>query len=309
MTSERSHAGWWLTVPAMVPLAAFALGPMGYAVYLSLHAPARSGGGFVGLEHYREALQSEVFRDAAANTVYYAAGVVPLSLAFGLLFALMLYRLRFLQGLLRTVFFLPYVTALVAAAMVWRALLEPQRGPANVLFDWFGLPAQQWLLEPRGVLHLISNGTIAADVGPSLALCCVIAFDVWRMTGFATVLFLAGLASVSREQEESARLDGAGPARVGWHVHVPAVRPIAAFIAVVGVIQSFQAFSSLYALTGNGRGPLNTTQNLTVHIFSSFYEFQRAEYGAAVAVLLTAAIMALTLAQWRLLVRRSDAGA
>jgi multiple sugar transport system permease protein len=313
MPDTRSRAadrmGWAFLGPALAVLGVFALGPMGYAVYLSVQGAPGSGGGFAGLTHYREALGSEVFWGSVEHTVYYALGVVPGSMALGLLFALGLYRVRWVQGILRTVFFLPYVTALVAAAMVWRAMLEPQQGPANAALGWLGIPAQGWLLEPRGVLHLLTGGAVDAAAGPSLALCSVIAFDVWRMTGFTTVLFLAGLAAVSRELEEAARLDGARGWRVSWHVRIPALRPIAVFVAVVGAIQSFQAFSSFYALTGTGRGPLNSTQNVTVHIFSSFYEFQRMEYGAAVAVLLSGAVMLFTWAQWRMLSRRAMGGA
>lgn len=156
-------------------------------------------------------------------------------------------------------------------------------------------------VEPRGILHIVSNGAIAADAGPSLALCCVILFEVWRSTGFMVVVFLAGLASIPRELEDAARIDGAGSLRVTTGITLPMLSPTIFFLSVVGVIGSFQAFSGIYALTGNGRGPLDTTQNLTVYIFANFYEYGRMEYGAAVAVLLALAIMGLTAIQWRVI--------
>ena len=232
-------------------------------------------------------------------TLRYAVGTVPVTIGISLAIALALFRVKWFASILRTAFFVPYVTSTVAAAMVWRAIFEPRGGLATSLFAWLGLPAQTWLREPRGVLHLISGGAIAADVGPSLALVCVIAFAVWRYCGFMIVVLLAGLANVPREYEEAARIDGASAWRVARHVTLPMLSPTLFFLAVIGGIGALQAFSDIFAMTGDGRGPLDTTQSLTVYLFSNFYDARKFEYGAAVAVLLAAGIVALTALQWR----------
>jgi ABC-type sugar transport system permease subunit len=296
--------GYLFVLPALVILGVFGLYPLVYAVYLSVSARREDGGGFAGAQHYADAFANDGFRNSVKVTLWYAVGTVPLTIVLSLLLGLALFRVRRVAGILRTAFFLPYVTSVVAAAMVWRELFEPSSGLVNAVFELAGLPEQTWLLEPRGVLNLITNGAIAPDVGPSLALVCVIVFEIWRSCGFMIVLVLAGLAAVPRELEEAARIDGAGAWRVVRHVTLPMLTPTLFFLSVIGTLHALQAFSDIYAMTGDGRGPLNTTQNLPVYIFTNFYEAGRIEYGSAVAVLLAAGILVLTALQFGVLGRR-----
>jgi len=297
-----------LLLPAAMLLGVFGFFPILYAVYLSLYDLYYGTGPFVGVSNYARALTSRDFWGAFAVTSYYVIGTIPVSLALAFAIALMLYRLPWGRSVFRTVYFLPYVTSAVAAAMVWWFIFHPQSGLANALLRGLGLPTQRWLLEPRGVLHILSGGWFSADTGPSLALACVMAFDIWHGLGFMVVVFLAGLTAIPRELEEAAMIDGAGPLARARHVIVPLLSPTLFFLTIVSVIKSFQAFNSFYALTGNGRGPGNTTQNLTVLIYSTFYEYGRWGYGAAVATLLCTAIIALTLVQWRWFGRRVHYG-
>jgi len=135
-------------------------------------------------------------------------------------------------------------------------------------------------------------------------LCGVMLFEIWHGSGFMIVIFLAGLSAIPRELEEAARIDGAGPFQVVRKVTLPLLSPTIFFLAIVSVIKSFQAFNSVFALTGDGHGPLDTTQNVTVYIYSQFYEFHRWGYGTAVAALLCLAIMTLTVVQWRFVGRK-----
>ncbi len=299
-----SLQGILFVLPAIAVLGLFGVYPLVYAGMLSVSAAPRDGGGFVALANYADALRTKAFWDSARVTLWYAIGAVPVTLALSILIGLALFRVKRLVGILRTAFFLPYVTSVVAAAMVWRELFEPRSGLVNAVFDLIGLPAQTWLLEPRGVLHLISNGTIAPDVGPSLALVCVIVFEVWRSIGFMVVVVLAGLAGVPREYEEAARIDGASRWRIARYVTLPLLTPTLFFLAVIGSLHALQAFSDIFAMTGDGRGPLSTTQNLPVYIFTNFYEAGRIEYGAAVAVLLAGGIVLLTALQFGVFGRR-----
>ena len=277
MKSNRNHrdttAAMALLAPSLGILGVFGLFPLGYAIFLSLHRDSPSGANFIGSEHYQTALGNEDFWNSAAVTLYYALGTVPIGIALGLAVALMLHRIHRFQRLLQTAYFLPYITSMVAAAMIWRVMLEPSHGVFTSLFEALGLPGQTWLLEPRGILHLLSSGHIPVDVGPSLALCCIIAFEIWHALGFAVVLLLAGLAAIPSDYREAARLDGAGSWATFRHITLPLLSPTLFFLTIVGTIGAFQAFSSFYALTGNGRGPLDTTQNLTVYIFANFYEY------------------------------------
>lgn len=288
----------FLLAPALIVIGAFSLSPLVSAFFMSLYDGKHGGGHFVGLNNYVEALGRDDFRRSFLVTFYYALGTVPATIILGFLIAYALHGILLGRGLLRTIYFLPYVTSAAAAAMVWRALLNPQGGVLNVLLAQFGMPAQQWLLEPRGVLHIVSGGAFPADFGPSLALCCIILFDIWHGCGFAVVLFLAGLSSMPREYLEAARVDGAGTWATLRHVVLPLLSPTVLFLSTVGLIKSFQAFNSFYALT-QGNSALGTTENLIMHIYANFYEYGYWGYGAAAATLLSAAILLLTAIQWR----------
>ena len=293
-----------LVGPALVLVGVFGIAPMAYALYLSLFRLRGQEEAFVGLANYAEAMGSAPFWDSVLVTVYYVLGTVPAGLVLSFLAATVLFRLTRLRNVFRTVYFLPFVTSVVAAATVWRVLLEPTSGVASQWMELAGLPAQTWLLEPRGILHLLSDGRIPPKIGPSLALCCVMLFEVWRSSGFMIVVFLAGLSAMPRELEEAARLDGAGWYRTVRHVTLPMLSPTLFFLTTISVIGAFQAFSGIYALTGNGRGPLDTTQNLTVYLYTNFYEFGRLGYGSAIAVILCLALVVLTLVQWRVVRNR-----
>lgn len=295
-----------LLAPALILLGVFGVAPLFYAGYLSLYRIRDGQALFVGLGHYIDALSSSVFWDSFLVTIYHALGVVPATMAISFLIARGLSNITALRSALRTFYFLPYITSIVAAAMVWRTLVRPDLGVLNHALGLLGLSPQQWLLEPRGILHLLSDGYIAPDIGPSLALCVVILFEIWHNSGFMIVVMLAGLSAMPRELEDAARVDGAGSIRVLLHVVLPSLSPILFFLGVVGAIGSFQAFNSFYALTGNGRGPLDTTQNMTIHIYTSFYEQSRWGYGAAVAILLCVFTVGLTALQWRVLGRKAS---
>lgn len=288
-----------LLLPGLLVLTVFGFAPLLYAFYISLFDTR--GGTFAGHGNYIRAWHDPEFWGSIRVTVYYALGTIPTTLALSFGIAWLLYRLGRGRGFFRTVYFLPYVTSAVAAATVWRVLLRPNAGFANAMLETVGLHGQLWLIEQRGVLHLLTNGWIAADVGPSMALCCIIAFDIWHASGFAIVIFLAGLTAIPRELEEAAIVDGARPWHVLTQVVLPLLSPTVFFLTIVSAIKSFQAFNSFYALTNTARSA--DTQNLVIYIYAQLYENQNYGYGATVAVCLCAAIVVLTLVQWRYLGR------
>ncbi|MFO7973759.1 MAG: sugar ABC transporter permease [Candidatus Hydrogenedentota bacterium] len=293
-----------LLSPVFVILGTFGIAPLFYAVYLSLFEFRPSGRLFIGLGNYLGALTEPDFWRSALVTIYYVVGTIPITMVISFLIASLLYRIGRGRGLFRTVYFLPYITAVVAAATVWASLLHPQDGPMNELLTLLGFEPQAWLLESRGVLWVITKGWIGPNVGPSLALFCIMLFEIWHSSGFMIVIFLAGLTTIPRDLEEAARIDGAGWWQSTRAVTIPILSPTIFFLLVVSTIKAFQAFNSFYAMTGDGQGPQNTTQNLTVYIYANFYKAGRIGYGAAVATLLAIGIVVMTVLQWRIAGRR-----
>jgi len=294
-----------LLMPAMTVMGIFGLVPLLSGFYMSLFGGALGEDQFVGGANYLHALQDAGFWNSLRVTLYYVLGTIPASLLGSFLVAYGLHRIVRGRGLLRTVYFLPYVTSAVAAAMVWRALFMTPDGPANLVLDILGLPPQRWILESKGILHLCSGGWIAPDTGPSLALCCVMAFDIWHGSGFMIVVFLAGLTAIPRELEEAARMDGAGSLRVIRHVVLPLLSPTILFLAIVSTIKAFQAFNSFYALTQQPDQPLfESATNAVLYIYGQLYRWNDYGYGAAISMLLMALIILVTALQWRFAGRR-----
>ena len=300
---REAATAYALLLPSLIMLGVFGVGPLVYAVVLSLYDSRRGVGPYVRFGNYEHAFHNPEFWNSVSVTAWYAFITVPLTIVVSFLVAEALFRVGRARGFFRTAYFLPYVTSTVAAAMVWRLFFQPRYGLANSLLAAVGAEPNAWLLEPRGLLYHLSEGRIAPEVGPSMALVCVMMFDIWHSSGFMIVVMLAGLAAIPRELEDAARIDGARWMRRTRHVVIPLLSPTLFFLGVIGLIQAFQAFNSFYALTGNGRGPGNSTQSLTVYVYGSF-EYGRWGYGSAVATLLAAAIVILTVVQWRVVGRR-----
>ena len=302
-------AAYGLLLPATLILAVFHLFPIVYAVWISTRRWRLVDRGSAGLDNYREALTNGDTWRALANTVYFTLGTVPVELALALVIAYLLFqKVRFLS-VLRTLYFLPYVTSTVAAAAVWAWMFDSRNGVFNSVLGWFGLGPLRWLQEPRGVLDLL-----AAQLslpwpgwagGPSLALVAIMLMTIWHYLGFQIVVFLVGLGGIPRELYEAARVDGAGPAALFFRITLPLLAPTILFVAVIATIGSFQSFNQIYQMSSRANvgsrpgGPLHTTETLVILILNEF-QSSRLGYGSAVAMLLFVIILALTLLQLRL---------
>lgn len=305
----RSLGAYGYLVPAGALLLAFHIYPLFYGGYVSLYRWGLTKQAFVGLANYAGVLHDEEFWRSLLITAYYVIGVVPAELVLGFLIAVLLSRRIRGRAAYRLVYFLPYVTSMVALGLVWSWIFNANFGLLNSVLQLLHLPPQRWLLEPRGLLTFLRGGTgfSAWDGGPSLALACVTVVTIWYYTGFHVVVYLAGLTAIPPEIHEAARLDGATGWRLLRHVTIPLVSPTTFFLAVIATIGAFQSFSIVYTLTGGGGeagSPLGTTKVVTLFIFNTFYNEFRVGYATAAAFVLFTILLALTLAQMRLGSRR-----
>lgn len=236
-------------------------------------------------------------------TVYYSLGTVPFQLAFGMLLAILLFQKLRGSELFRMLYFLPYVTPVVAGAAVYRQLFSTRlQSPANQILKLLGLPGQQWLREPTGVFELLGKG-IGIDIplwlaGPSLALVVIMLFTIWTYAGYDAVIYLAGLGNIDAELIEAAEIDGASNWQVFRHVIFPLLSPTTYFLSLIAVIGTFKAFTQIWVMTvapGGGSTALGTTDTLSVVIFREFYGKLRYGYASALAFVLFAVILGLTL--------------
>ncbi|HEY0699431.1 MAG TPA: sugar ABC transporter permease, partial [Micromonospora sp.] len=176
--------------------------------------------------------------------------------------------------------YLPVVTSIVAVAVVWRFLLEPESGIVNTLLGYVGVDGPNWL----------------NDTGTALPSLIVMA--AWRNMGFLMVVFLAGLQAIPRELYEAAAIDGGGAWSRFRHVTLPLMRPTLLFGGVVTGIGYLQFFEEPFVMTKGG--PLDSTLSVAFYIYNQF-GFGNYSYAAAISYVLLAAIVVLTVAQFRLL--------
>lgn len=290
--NREARAGWAFSAPVLACIALFFVGPALAALPLSLTdfdiyaLGDRRNLRFVGLESYAELLRRPLFWRALGNTVLLAAVGAPLALAASLGTALLLHSatVRW-KPIWRAALFAPYVTSLVATAVVWRYLFNTRDGLINAGLTAVGLPAVDWLNDPRSALPAI------------------LIFVVWKVFGYNMVLFTAALSTVSRELTEAARLDGAGPWLRFRHVTLPAIGPVLLLAGLLSVSGFLQIFDEPYVMTQGG--PAQSTLTVVYFIFSEGFEYWNLGAASAAAVVLFLCIAAVTGVQVQLGRRRA----
>jgi len=264
------------------------LAPAASALVISLHqwnilSPEKP---WVGLANFRELRADPLFWKAAGNTLRYAAAGIPAQIGGGLGIALLLQRVRRLRDLLRALYFVPFVTPIVAASWVWQWMYSPQFGPLTRIFDALGLPAPAFLRTPGQALYAIT------------------AMVVWEFLGFQVVIFLAGLEAIPRVYYEAAAVDGAGGMGLFRHITVPLLNPTLVFSVVYGTIVYLQLFTQVLNMTfGDPGGPLGSTETVVLYVYQQGFQRFRMGQAAAATVVLFGAILAITLVQLRSLSR------
>jgi len=236
-------------------------------------------------------------------TLFYVIGTVPIQLAISLILAYLLFQKIKGKTAFRMIYFLPYVTSLVASSTVWAKLFNPKGGLFNRMLEAVGLPALRWLQEPRGIGVLLFGPDIPSwAAGPSLAQVAVLIFVIWFWIGYDTTIFLAGLGNIPHELYEAARIDGANGWHLFRHITLPLLSPTTFFLTLVAIIGSFKAFAHIFVMTSTASGgavggPIKTNMTAAVFIYDTFYTNVRNGYASAIAFILFAIILAVTLFQ------------
>jgi len=284
---RRCQPGWWFVAPALLVIVVFFAVPVGAGFLLSFTDVDVYAIGdprhvrVVGLANYARLVREPRFWIALRNTAYFVLVGGPLSVAASLGAALLVNaRLARWKAFFRTVFFLPVVTTLVAVAVVWRYLYHPRLGLLNEILDLVGVPPIDWLGDPR------------------FAMPALILLAVWKNFGFNMVVFIAGLQSIPERLYEAALLDGANAWQRFRHVTLRMLAPTMVFVALITMIGYFQLFAEPYVMTQGG--PAESTLSVVLLMYEEGFRWWNVGYGAAVAFVLFAIILSLTLVQLRL---------
>jgi ABC-type sugar transport system permease subunit len=289
---RKDLTGWAFAAPFVILFGVFLALPILASFVLSftsfgvrdLQNPI--GASFVGADNYAKLLSDDKFWKSLGNTVYFVVVGVPLTLGIGLLIASALSRgiTRF-RTAYRVGYYLPVITSIVAIAVIWRFLLNPDIGLINVLLRSIGFNGPDWL------------------ASKTLAMPSIIAMAVWRNLGFAMVVFIAGLQAIPAMLYEAASIDGAGRWAAFRYVTLPMLRPTILFMLVITTIGYLQLFEEPFVMTAGG--PLDATLSVTMYMYQQGFTFFHQGYASAIAYVLFVIVAVIAFLQFRFL--REDA--
>ncbi|MBM7843037.1 carbohydrate ABC transporter permease [Herpetosiphon giganteus] len=290
--AERRHqwrrrlTPYMFLVPALLVFGIFMLYPIVSSLQLSFESQLNPNSGF-SFDNYRRLLGDKVFRKALTNTVFLLLFQVPLQLGLAMVLAVILNNavLKF-RTVFRLIYFLPAITALFAVALIFRLLLNDEKGLVNYVLNGLGIQSVPWL----------SNAWPAKF--------SLITAITWRWTGYNMVIYLASLQSIPDELYEAAELDGAGAWAKFWSITVPMMRPTILLTTVLSTIGTLQIFDEPYLLTRSG--PSNETLSMATLLYRTAFQSAEINYASAIAYVMVLIIAAFSLLQFRLAQRGED---
>jgi multiple sugar transport system permease protein len=239
---------------------------------------------FVGLQNYRDILADEDFREAIGHTLYFVLGSVPATMIIALGLALLLNTQIRGLGLFRTAYYLPVITPLVIAAIIWTWVYNVDYGLANYYLQRLGIIDQP-------VLWLADRTT---------AMPAVIVMNIWKGVGFSMIVYLAGLQAIPNELYEASEVDGAGPWTRFRRITVPLLAPTTFFLLLINTLGATKAFDQIFVMTNGGPpGPGGATTTVTYYIYNAAFRDFRMGYASALAYSLFAMLFVLSFIHFR----------
>lgn len=274
--------GYLYMLPWIIGFVVFTGGPMLISLYLSFtEYRITSDPVWIGLENYKNAFTRDpLFWSSLGRTFYFALVAVPIGLVGSLLLAMLLNQGVKGTSIFRTLFFLPGLTPIVAAALLWTVLLQPETGVINYMLSQVGIEGPKWF------------GSVAWAI-PGLIL-----MTTWRSVGSnRMIIFLAGLQGVPDSLYDAASIDGASAWQKFWHVTLPMISPTMFFNLVLGIIGALQIFAA--ALVATSGGPAYGTWFFALHIYTQAFQYFEMGYGSALAWIFLLVMLVFTYIQFR----------
>lgn len=280
MTPRRiSPYPYWFVLPAAVIFVTLFLVPTVASLWFSLTRWDLTTAQFIGMDNYRQFFKEPFLVQGLVNTLIYAVLTSASKTVCGLLLAVLLTSGILWQGLLRSVVFFPVLVSTIGVGITFQALMHPTKGAINVALAQIGIDGPAWLTDPV------------------LALYSVAFIDLWKGVGLATLIFIAGLAAISPDYYEAARIDGATRTQQFWRVTVPMVRPATVTVITLSLIGGLRSFDIIWATTKGGPGFASDVLASVI-----YKQYQAGFYGLATAgnviLFLLIAIIILPLTWW-----------
>lgn len=285
---SESISGYLFLSPVILWTGIFMVFPLFYIIYLSFFEwnmvdPAKT---FIGFGNYSRLFEDNDFISSVYQTLYFTVGKSLLSIVAALLIALLLNQK--IRGIIviRGFFYSPVVVSMIAAAMIWGYLFDPQIGPLTQMFQAVGLTSPQWLDDPKWAMNSI------------------IIMSVWKNMGYYAVIYLAALQGISHDYYEAASIDGATGMKQFFHVTWPLLMPATMLVVIMTVIHAFQVFAQVYVMTAGG--PLGSTNVIVYYLYEVAFQHFEMGYASAIGFVLFLIMFVITLAQFKLMDKKMD---
>jgi multiple sugar transport system permease protein len=281
MSTQDAVWGYVFLSPWLLGLLLFTGGPIVASLILAfcdwdLITPAK----FIGLGNFIKMFTDARFLNSMYNTFYYTLFSVPLGIIGSIAIALLMNQKWRSVRLLRTIYYLPSVTAGVASAIIWMWLLNPDFGLVNYGLSILGIQGPKWM---------------ADEVWAKPA---IIIMSLWGVGG-NMIIYLAGLQGIPRQLYEAAEIDGAGMFQKFQYVTLPMLTPVIFFNLIMSIVASFQIFTQVYVMTGGQGGPADSTLVMVLYIYQQAFKFHNMGYASAIAWVLFIIILVFTLLQFK----------
>lgn len=256
-------------------------GSIRMSFYTNWNLFTQTGTGF-GLANYVRVWNDGQFQLALSNTLAYTFWVVPVSIAISLVIAVLLSNKMRGMKIFESIFFLPYITNIIAIGLAFRFIFHSRIGAITGVLALFGMDPIGWLNDPE------------------LALITLIIFGVWGGLAFKIVIFMAGLQNIDPQYYQAAKIDGAGRVKTFLRISLPLLAPIVAYITVISLIGSIKVYVEIIGLFGGGAagaGPANSALSIVYYVYQKFYQEQQYTLAAAASVMMFGFILVITFVQ------------
>ena len=277
--AQTRKFGWLMLTPTMLVMLILTTYPLIFTFIYSFtdynYLKGPSSVKFVGLKNYIQIFQNTYFRQGVCNTVKFTIFAVLLEMVLGLLLAVFINSLKKGQKTLRTLILLPYLLPAVTVALSFKMMLSQNYGIVNQILTSLGLPVYNWFMDPKTAFNAI------------------LLIDVWQNVPFVFLLLYASLQSVSKDQYEAAKIDGAGVISSFWYVTIPNIKGGLALCAMLRTIDTFRLFEKVNILTGGG--PAGTTTTITEFLYNYGIKNLKFGFGSAGAVIMTLIVLLLSI--------------
>ena len=278
-TLKHNVLGYLYLLPTLVITAIFVVYPlitsfrMGFFEKYNFYT--EEGTGF-GLASFQYVLSDPSFHAALKNTLMLVVIALPISMLIALIFALLLNTAIKGSSIFQTIYFLPYVTSVIAIGIVWSWLFHSDFGYINQFLNMIGIDSVAWLNDSK------------------LAIWALIIFNIWNGLAFKIIIFLSGLQNIDPQYYKAAQIDGTPKWKVFTRITLPLLSPTVFFLTITSVISSFKVYNEVFALFGGKPGPANSAMTVVYYIYDMFYNQSKVHIASAAAIILFVIILIIT---------------